>query len=91
MKMLDTMWIKTDENKGYFCRAPYQPKVKFAFTNYGVSYGIQSVALWPERVEMLNNFFDEYHSGDAYDTKSITHVMHMNSLMPGVFLQNYKA
>ena len=36
---LDRMWI---DPPGYFCREPTQPYVKFAFTNYGVSIGLQA-------------------------------------------------
>ncbi len=35
--MLDRMWV----NEGYFCREPGLHHVKFAFTNYGVSIGLQ--------------------------------------------------
>lgn len=36
---LDRMWI---DPPGYFCREPTQPYVKFAFTNFGVSIGLQA-------------------------------------------------
>ena len=80
------MWIEKGADKGYFCRHPLQRGTVFAFTNFGVSYGLASVGLWPERIMKLNNFFETYKSKDEYDTKSITHVMHLNSLMPGVLL-----
>lgn len=82
------MWIQVRDQPGYFCRQPHYTDVKFAFTNFGVSYGLQAVDLWPERVHKLNQFFETYKSGDEYDTKSITHVMQLNSLMPGVLLNN---
>ena len=69
------MWVECGPDKGYFCRHPNQRKVKFAFTNFGVLYGLQSVCLWPEKVEKLNNFFENYRSGDEYDRNSITHVI----------------
>jgi hypothetical protein len=40
------------------------PSVKFAFTNYGVSVGLQAANAMPERVELLNSFFARYRSGD---------------------------
>ncbi len=84
---LDSMWVDLGKNKGgYFCRQPDLRKVKLAFSNFGVSVGLQSVGLWPERVEGINRFFETYKSGDEYDTKSITHVMHCSSLYPGVFI-----
>jgi hypothetical protein len=52
---LDRMWI---DPPGYFCREPFSPRVKFAFTNYGVAIGLQAVTSHPERVEQLNRFFD---------------------------------
>jgi hypothetical protein len=39
------------------------PQSKFAFTNYGVSLGFQSVGARIERVERLNAFFAGYRSG----------------------------
>ncbi len=83
------MWIVTESGKkGYFCRQPTWTETKFAFTNFGVSYGLQSVKLWPERVSMLNNFFEDFKSHDEYDRKAITHVMHLNSLLPGVLIES---
>jgi hypothetical protein len=84
LRMLDRMWI---EPPGYFCREPFAPEVKFAFTNYGVSVGLQAVRAWPERVALLNSFFEQYRSGDEYDTDSITHVMACVSAFPGEFIQ----
>ena len=75
LAVLDLMWRKD----GYFCREPNLPHVKFAFTNYGVSIGLQSVEVMTERVSRLNIFFDHYRSGDEYDRETITHVMGCNS------------
>eukprot|EP00058_Branchiostoma_floridae_P019563 XP_002605053.1 hypothetical protein BRAFLDRAFT_85199 [Branchiostoma floridae] len=89
---LDSMWVQARDGRGYFCRHPAARNTVFGFTNFGVSYGLQSVGLWPDRVSQLHAFFDtykskpSYKSGDDYDTKSITHVMHCNSLFPGVML-----
>jgi hypothetical protein len=83
IKMLDTMWCEKDD-RGYFCREPRQRNVKFAFTNFGISYALQAVKLWPHRVQKLNHFFEEYRSNDEYDYEAINHVMHVNSLYPGV-------
>ena len=82
--MLDRMWI----DDGYFCREPYLPEVRFAFTNYGVSVGLQAVEAMPERVDTLNAYFDTYRSGDEYDRNAITHVMACNSHFPGLLLRN---
>jgi len=79
LDMLDRMWI----GDGYFCREPNLSGIKFAFTNYGVSVGLQSVDAAPERVARLNLFFETYRSGDEYDTAAITHVMACSSHFPG--------
>jgi hypothetical protein len=80
---LDSMWV---DPPGYFCREPGLPQVKFAFTNYGVSLGLQSVGAHLERVERLNAFLAGYRSGDDYDTDAITHVMGCTSHLPGDFI-----
>ena len=53
LAVLDRMW----REDGYFCREPNLPHVKFAFTNYGVSVGLQAVEAGTERVSRLNTFF----------------------------------
>jgi hypothetical protein len=83
LAVLDRMWI---DLPGYFCRQPGYPQVKFAFTNYGVSLGLQAAGVWEDRVHRLNAFFDTYRSGDEYDTEAITHVMGCTSHFPGEFL-----
>ncbi len=80
---LGGMWI---EPPGYFCRYLGLPEVKFAFTNYGVSLGLQAVGEYPERVERLHEFFRTYRSGDEYDREAITHVMACTSYFPGEFI-----
>lgn len=80
---LDSMWI---DPPGYFCREPSVPHVKFAFTNYGVSIGLQAVGARPDRVERLNRYFQTYRSGDEYDSNAITHVMGCCSRFPGGLL-----
>jgi hypothetical protein len=84
LAMLDQMWI---DAPGYFCREPALRQVKFAFTNYGVSLGLQAVRAHGDRVWRLNAFFDSYRSGDEYDTTAITHVMACTSHFPGQFLR----
>lgn len=81
---LDRMWI---DPPGYFCRRSGLPHTKFAFTNYGVSLGLQAVGTHPEHVLRLNSFFTEYRSGDHYDTDAITHVMACTSHFPGEFIK----
>jgi hypothetical protein len=80
--MLDRMWVADR----YFCREPGLPGVKFAFTNYGVSVGLQASNAMPERVELLNGFFENYRSGDDYDEAAITHVMACSSHFPGALI-----
>jgi len=83
LEMLDHLWI---DPPGYFCRHPGHPAVKFAFTNYGVSAGLQAADPRPAqvaRVERLHRFFDAYRSGDEYDLSAITHVMACSSHLPG--------
>jgi hypothetical protein len=82
---LDEMWINPP---GYFCRVPWKRDMKFAFTNFGVSLGLQAVSASPERVRRLNAFFGGYRSGDAYDADAISHVMACTSHFPGDFLRH---
>jgi len=84
LAMLDRMWIED----GYFCREPYLPEMRFAFTNYGVSVGLQAVGAMPDRVELLNAYFERYRSGDEYDSAAITHVMACSSHFPGRLLRH---
>jgi len=84
--MLDRMW----REEGYFCREPNLPQVKFAFTNYGVSVGLQASQSMTERVPRLNAFFDRYRSGDEYHREAITHVMACSSHFPGYLLRGFK-
>lgn len=84
LRTLEQMWI---EPPGVFCREPYLPDVFYAFTNYGVSVGLQAVGAMPERIERLNEFLDTYRSGDEYDRDAITHVMACSSRFPGELLQ----
>jgi len=62
--------------------------MKFAFTNYGISLGLQAVNAYAQRVSALNRFFDNYQSGDEYDSNAITHVMACTSHFPGFFLKH---
>jgi hypothetical protein len=83
LEELDRLWI---EPPGYFCRGPGIPQVKFAFTNYGISLGLQAVEAHPARVAKLERFFAGYRSGDEYDTNAITHVMACTSMFPGALI-----
>jgi hypothetical protein len=82
LHMLETMWVE----EGYFCRESALHEVKFAFTNYGVSVGLQSADAMADRVKLLNEFFETYRSGDEYDAAAITHVMACSSHLPGALL-----
>jgi hypothetical protein len=84
LDMLRKMWI---DPPGYYCRHPETPGTRFAFTNYGVSLGLQSVGALPENVAKINTYFEKYRSGDEYDTNAITHVMACVSHFPGEFIQ----
>ena len=80
--MLDTMWCQD----GYFCREPNLRDMKFAFTNFGVSIGLQAVGEMPERVYAINEFFESYRAGDEYDRAAITHAMACSSHFPGCLI-----
>lgn len=80
---LERLWVAPP---GYFARASSARDVRIAFTNYGVSLGLQAVDCWPERVERLNGYFESYRSNDEYDREAITHVMACASHLPGLFL-----
>jgi hypothetical protein len=82
LDILDHLW----QPAGYFSRGPGMPDTKFAFTNYGVSLGLQAVEATPERVERLNAYFDSYRSHDHYDREAITHVMACTSHFPGLMI-----
>lgn len=82
LSVLERMWREA----GYFCREPYLPDTKIAFSNYGVSVGLQAVGASPERVQRLNEFFENYRSGDEYDHAAITHVMACSAHFPGCLI-----
>jgi len=82
---IDRMWVED----GYFCREPGFQQVKFAFTNYGVSVGLQAVNAMSERIRRLNAFFETYHSGDEYDRAAITHVMACSSHFAGYLVRGF--
>ena len=85
LKMLDQMWI----DEGYFCREPGARDVKFAFTNYGVSVGLQAVNAMPQFTRSLNLYFETYRSEDEYDRDPITHVMACSSHFPGYLMRSF--
>jgi hypothetical protein len=66
LQTLQSMWV---DPPGYFSRAPWMRETKFAFTNYGVSLGLQAADVWPDRVDRLNGFFEDWRSGDEYDRR----------------------
>jgi hypothetical protein len=81
---LDRMWV---DPPGYFCREPGLRDVRFAFTNHGVSVGLQAVGAQIDRVRALQRYFAAYRSNDEYDRNAITHVMACSSLFPGKLIQ----
>jgi hypothetical protein len=86
LAILERMWV----DAGYFCREPNLRHLKFAFTNYGVSIGVQAVDAMPERVTRLHAFFESYRSGDEYDREAITHVMACSAHFPGFLLRSFR-
>ena len=80
---LERLWI---DPPGYFCRQRGWRDMRFAFTNYGVSLGLQAAGRWPDKVDTVNRYFDSYRSGDEYDLEAITHVMACTSRLPGLML-----
>lgn len=88
LDILGMMWRDHDDQSGYFIRdAVFEPDQKFAFTNYGVSLGLQATGQWTDRAQKLNTFFDTYRHHDEYDTDAITHVMACTSHFPGVMIR----
>jgi hypothetical protein len=85
---LEAMWV---DPPGFFHRAPGLAHVKFAFTNFGVSLGLQAAGTWPERVDRLHAFFESWRAGDEYDREAITWVMACTSHFPGAFLRSNPA
>jgi hypothetical protein len=85
---LDRMWV---DPPGYFCREPGLRAVRFAFTNHGVSVGLQAVGAYLERVRALQRYFSTYRSNDEYDRNAITHVMACSSLFPGKLIRRSDA
>jgi hypothetical protein len=81
---LDRMWV---DPPGYFCREPSLREVRFAFTNHGISVGLQAVGAHPDRVRALQRYFATYRSHDEYDRNAITHVMACSSLFPGKLIR----
>jgi hypothetical protein len=77
------MW----QPEGYFCREPYLPQTRFAFTNYGVSVGLQAGRERSARFRRLNNYLETYRAGDEYDSAAITHVMSCSSHFPACLIQ----
>jgi hypothetical protein len=88
LRALESMWI---DPPGYICRAPGLTHVQFAFTNYGVSLGLQAVDAWSARVDKINTFFEGWRSGDEYDREPITWVMACTSHFPGAFTASFDA
>jgi len=81
---LEALWV---DPPGYFARARGQRRLRFAFTNYGVSLGLQAAGQPPDRAETLNRYFEGYRAGDEYDRAAITHVMACTSHFPGTFIR----
>ena len=63
--------------------------VRFAFTNYGVSIGLQAANAMSDRIGRLHAYFEAYHSGDEYDREAITHVMACSAHFPGYLIRGF--
>tara|TARA_R110002110_G_scaffold167482_1_gene368491 strand:- start:40192 stop:41091 length:900 start_codon:yes stop_codon:yes gene_type:complete len=86
LDQLEKLWVSVP---GYFCRQQGNSTPRFAFTNYGTSLGLQANAIWPQRVQRINRYFEGYKSRDEYDVNAITHVMACTSHFPGLFIRGY--
>lgn len=86
LAVLDSMWVATAGHSGYFARQPGHPEARFAFTNYGVTVGLQAIGEWGDRVQAVQRYFDGYRSGDEYDREAVTHVMGCVARVPGPFI-----
>lgn len=84
LEVLDRMWI---DPPGYFCREPFLPEVRFPFTNYGISLGLQAVGAQIDRVVRLNDYFRNFRAGNECDVDAINWVMACTSHFPGEFLR----
>ena len=84
---LHGLWV---DPPGYFCRQFGLRDTRFAFTNYGISLGLQAVHEDAYEVDRLNGYFRNYRSGDEYDRNAITHVMACTSHFPGAFIKDWK-
>lgn len=80
---IDRMWI---DPPGYVCRHPRMRDTKFAFTNYGVSIGLQAIGEGADKVGKIHDFFEDYRAGDEYDEAAITWVMACSAWFPGLLL-----
>jgi hypothetical protein len=84
---LENVWVDVPNAKcGYFCREPETPDATFAFANYGISLGLQSIGARWDRVDKLHRFFSRYQAGNACDWNAITHVMACAAMAPGDLL-----
>ena len=83
LENLDLLWT---DPPGFFARSNYAPHVRIAFANYGVALGLRAAGVWPERVDKLNAYFEQWRSGDEYDREAITWVMACTAHLPGAFL-----
>jgi hypothetical protein len=85
LRTLEHLWVEPD---GYFCREPGLRSVRFAFTNHGISIGLQAAGAMADRVERVRSYFRTYRSGDEYDTNAITHVMACCADLPGELIRS---
>jgi hypothetical protein len=84
MAQLEKLWI---DPPGYFCRGSGAKNIRFAFTNYGVSLGLQAIDQYPERVQKVNTYFQKNGYREEYARNSITHIMECVSHFPGEFIR----
>jgi len=83
------MWVSKDSSQGYFKRdTESDSNYVIAFSNYGVGYGLVSIHKSLDKLQNMLLFFDSFKSGDEYDTKAITHIMHCNAMFPGALIEH---
>lgn len=70
---------------------PLYRHVKLAFSNFGVSLGLQAAEVHPERVRGVNAFFESFRDPDnpELDDDAITWVMACTSRFPGLMLPGW--
>lgn len=83
LRMLDTMWL---DDVGCFCRHPGARDTCYAFTNYGISVGLQAVGAWPQRVARLHTGLEPQLAAVEPQLAAITAVMACCAHLPSALV-----